>query len=314
MVNRRFLRVKVMQSLYSYMQSGNTDLAKAEKELFQSIDKVYDLYIYFISLLIDIHHSSHLLIEDNKNKRLPTQEDLNPNRKFVDHPILSGFSKNPQIQKEIANRKISWQNDFDLVKKIFNEIRFSEEYKTFMNSEKNNAEENRKFLEVVVRNFIADNDIMEFWLEEKNIHWVDDYYVAVNGLIKTIETADDSGEIKLPSLYKDLEDDKQFMRSLLSKCIIHNNEYEEMISDKTKNWEIERIAFLDVLLMKMAITEILNISNVPVKVTLNEYIEIAKQYSTPKSKIFINGVLDKIVADLKAKDKIKKTGRGLLES
>jgi N utilization substance protein B len=314
MVNRRFLRVKVMQSLYSYLQSGNTDLAKTEKELFQSIDKVYDLYFYFISLLIDIHHSANLLIEDSKNKRLPTQEDLNPNRKFVDHPILTGFTNNSLIQKEISNRKISWQNDFDLVKKIFNEIRFSDEYKSFMNSGKNSPDENRKFLDLIIRNFIADNDIMEFWLEEKNIHWVDDYYVAVNALIKTIETSDDSGEIKLPSLYKDLEDDKQFMRSLLSKCIINHDEYESLISEKTKNWEIERIAFLDVLLMKMAITEILNISNVPVKVTLNEYIEIAKQYSTPKSKIFINGILDKMVADLKAKDKIKKTGRGLLES
>jgi N utilization substance protein B len=314
MVNRRFLRVKVMQSLYSYLQSGNNDLAKAEKELFQSIDKVYDLYIYLVSLLIDIHHSAHLLIEDNKNKRLPTQDDLNPNRKFIDHPILLGLSQNLQIKKEIANRKVSWQNDFDLVKKVFNEIRVAEEYKSFMNSGKNDPVENRKFLEVIVRNFIADNDIMEFWLEEKNIHWVDDYHIAVNAIIKTIETSNDAGEILLPSLYKDAEDDKQFMRTLLSKSIIHNDEYESLISEKTKNWEIERIAFLDVLLMKMSITEILNISNVPVKVTLNEYIEIAKQYSTPKSKIFINGILDKLVADLKAKDKIKKTGRGLLES
>ena len=314
MINRRFLRIKVMQTLYSYMQSGNTDLPKAEKEMFASIDKVYELYIYLISLLIDIHHSATMNLEDNKNKHRPTADDLNPSRKFVENPILIGFLNNPELKKEIANRKVSWQNDFDLVKKLFIEIRNSEEYKSYMASNTANIAEDRKFLESIIRNCIADNDILEFWIEEKNIYWADDYFVAVNALIKTIEAAKPDGAVSLPELYKDAEDDKQFARTLLTKCIIHNTDYENLIAAKTQNWEIDRIAFLDVLLMKMAITEVIHLSNIPTKVSMNEYIEISKQYSTPKSKVFINGVLDKVIANLKSENKIQKTGRGLLES
>lgn len=314
MINRRFLRIKVMQALYSYLQSGNTDLAKAEKEMFASIDKVYELYIYLIALLMDIHHSASMQLEDNKNKHRPSADDLNPNKKFVENSILAGFLTNTELKKEIANRKVSWQNDFDLVKKLFIEIRNSEEYKAYMASGTHSVAEDKKFIESIIRNCIADNDILEFWIEEKNIHWVDDYFIAVNALIKTVETAKPDGSITLSELYKDAEDDKQFARTLLTKCIVHNGDYEELISAKTQNWEIERIAFLDVLLMKMAITEVINVSSIPVKVSMNEYIEISKQYSTPKSKVFINGVLDKVVADLKSQNKIQKTGRGLLES
>lgn len=314
MINRRFLRVKVMQALYSYMQSANTDLSKAEKEMFANIDKVYELYVYLLNLLMDIHHSATMLIEDNKNKRLPTAEDLNPNKKFVENSVLVGLLSNITLKKEIANRKVSWQNDFDLVKKLFNEIKASDEYKTYMSTTTNTIAEDKKFLENIIRNVIADSSVLEFWLEEKNIHWADDYFIAVNGLLKTIEGAKADGSVTLSDLYKDAEDDKQFARTLLAKCIIHNGEYEALISAKTQNWEIDRIAFLDVLLMKMAITEIMHVSSIPVKVSMNEYIEISKQYSTPKSKIFINGVLDKVVAELKAGNKIQKTGRGLLES
>lgn len=314
MINRRFLRVKVMQALYSYMQSANTDLSKAEKEMFANIDKVYELYVYLLNLLMDIHHSASMFIEDNKNKRLPTAEDLNPNKKFVENPILVGLLSNITLKKEIANRKVSWQNDFDLVKKLFNEIKASDEYKNYMSTTTSTIAEDKKFLENIVRNVIADSNVLEFWLEEKNIHWADDYFIAVNGLLKTIEGAKADGSVTLSDLYKDAEDDKQFARTLLAKCIIHNGEYEALISAKTQNWEIDRIAFLDVLLMKMAITEIMHVSSIPVKVSMNEYIEISKQYSTPKSKIFINGVLDKVVAELKAGNKIQKTGRGLLEN
>ncbi len=314
MINRRFLRVKVMQALYSYMQSANTDLPKAEKDMFTSIDKVYELYVYLINLLMDIHHSSTMFMEDNKNKRLPTADDLNPNLKFVENPILVGLLSNITLKKEITNRKVSWQSDFDLVKKLFNEIKASDEYKEYMSTTTSTIAEDKKFLENIIRNVIADSTVLEFWLEEKNIHWADDYFIAVNALLKTIETAKPDGSVTLSDLYKDAEDDKLFARMLLTKCIIHNGEYQELISDKTQNWEIERVAFLDVLLMKMAITEVMHVPNIPIKVSMNEYIEISKQYSTPKSKIFINGVLDKVVAELKAGNKIQKTGRGLLES
>lgn len=315
MINRRFLRVKVMQALYSYFQSGNTDLAKAEKEMFQQIEKVYDLYVYVLVLLTDIHHAATLVIEENKNKRLPSKEDLNPNTKFIDNSILVQLSANEQLKKEIANRKVSWQNDLDMVRKLFSEIRNGDDYKAYMSSGQQSAKEDKSFIELMIRNHIADNQLLEFWLEEKNIFWTDDIFLVLTNVLKTIESADDAeGKIKLAPLYKDPEDDKLFARTLFSKCIAYNQQAEEMISAKTQNWEIERIAFLDVLLMKMALTEVLYLTNIPVKVSLNEYIEIAKQYSTPKSKVFINGILDKAIAELKEKGEVKKTGRGLLES
>ncbi len=314
MINRRFLRVKVMQALYSYFQSGNNDLAKAEKEMFGNIEKVYELYIYLLAFLVDIHHVAGLFAEDNKNKRLPSADDLNPNTKFLDNAILVQLSNNEHLKKEITNRKVSWQNDFDMVRKIFSEIRNGEDYKAYMSSTAPSVEEDKKFIDLIIKNHIADNQLLEFWLEEKNIHWADDVFTALTTLIKTIEAASPEGKLTLAPLYKDPEDDKLFARTLFTKCIAYNHEAEEMISAKTQNWEIERIAFMDVLLMKMAITEVLYLNSIPVKVSMNEYIEIAKQYSTPKSKIFINGVLDKAIAELKTNGKIQKTGRGLLEN
>jgi N utilization substance protein B len=218
------------------------------------------------------------------------------------------------LKKEVANRKVSWQNDMDMVRKLFSEIRNGEDYKTYMASEERSSKEDKKFIEAMIRNHIADNQLLEFWLEEKNIYWTDDIFIVLTTLLKTVDTADANGKMPLGTLYKDADDDKLFARTLFTKCIAHNQEAEDMISAKTKNWEIERIAFLDVLLMKMALSEVIYLPNIPIKVSLNEYIEIAKQYSTPKSKIFINGILDKAIAELKAEGKIQKTGRGLLES
>ncbi len=314
MVNRRFLRIKVMQALYSFFQSEKNDLGKTEKDLFYNIDKIYDLYIYLFALLIDIRHVAYMSTEDAKTKRLPTQEDLNPNTKFIDNPILVSLSDNNLLAKEISSRKISWQNDQDIIRKITNELKASEAYKTYMNSGKNDVQEAKIFLVDIIRNLIADHELLNYWFEEKSIHWSDDIFIAMTSLLKTIEQADTDGKIILMPLYKDINEDKQFARDLLARCVVHNENFSGMISEKTKNWEVDRIAVMDILLMKMALTEIMCFENIPVKVSLNEYIEVSKQYSTPKSKLFINGILDKIVLDMKQDGKIIKTGRGLLES
>ncbi len=314
MVNRRFLRIKVMQALYGFFQSEKNDLGKTEKELLANIEKIYDLYIYLFALFIDVRHTAYMVIEDAKVKRLPTKEDLAPNTKFIDNSILVGFAENKQIAKEISSRKVSWQNDQDIIRKVFGEIRNTEEYKSYMLSDRKSAQEEKNFLIDITRNLIGDHELLNYWFEEKNIHWSDDVYIAVTSLIKTIEAVDTNGNITLMPLYKDVVEDKQFVCDLLTKCVIHNDAFSELISDKTKNWEVERIAVMDILLMKMALTEIMYFENIPIKVSLNEYIEVSKQYSTPKSKLFINGILDKIVMDLKQQNKIVKTGRGLLES
>lgn len=311
MLNRRYLRIKTMQTLYSYFQQDKPDMAFYEKELFKSLDKIYDLYLYVLVLFTDIHHTAHLVIEENKQKRLPSKEDLEPNLRFIENVVLVSLSNSEELKKEISNRKISWQSDFDLVRKLFAELRNTELYKDYMSSPTPSAKEDKQFLISVATDFLYNHELLNHIFEEKNIHWADDTYGAFSMVARTFENF--TGTFKLVPLYKDAEDDKQFISTLFRKTIAGDKEYEKMIDLKTKNWELERIAAMDVLLMKMAIAEFLHVSNVPVKVSLNEYIDISKEYSTPNSKTFINGVLDKIIADLKQDNKIQKTGRGLME-
>ncbi|MBN8692784.1 MAG: transcription antitermination factor NusB [Bacteroidetes bacterium] len=311
MLNRRFLRIKVMQMLYSYYQHENADMAAFEKELFKSLDKVYSLYLTILALFTDLHHTAYLVIDENKNKRLPSKEDLNPNLKFVNNTLLVALSESATLKKELERQKISWQTDFDLVRKLFTEIRNSEDYKSYMAGGENTVKEDRDFLVNLILNHLGEHDLLNHLFEDKNIHWADDTFLAFNSVIRTFETFE--GKFVLMPLLKDGEDDTKFVSSLFRKTIQYNSSYEELIKNHTKNWEMDRIASMDMLLMKMAIAEILHIPSVPVKVSLNEYIDISKEYSTPNSKTFVNGVLDKIIAELKRDNKIEKAGRGLQE-
>lgn len=311
MLNRRYLRIKTMQTLYSYFQQDKPEIAFYEKELFKSLDKIYDLYIYVLVLIGDMHHTAHLVLEENKNKRLPSKEDLEPNLKFIQNSVLEAIAHSSDLKKEVINRKISWQNDFDLVRKLYSELRATDLYKEYMASPTQSAKEDKQFLISVATDFLYNHDLLNHYFEEKNIHWADDTYGAFSMVSKTFENF--TGYLTLLPLYKDAEDDKSFISTLFRKTIAGDKEYDKLIDEKTKNWELDRIAAMDVLLMKMAIAEFMHISNVPVKVSLNEYIDISKEYSTPNSKTFINGVLDKIIADLKRDNKIQKTGRGLME-
>lgn len=311
MLNRRYLRIKTMQTLYSYFQQDKPDIAFYEKELFKSLDKIYDLYIYVLVLFNDMHHTALLVTEENKNKQLPNKEDLNPNLRFIDNVVLTHLTHSSELKTEVLNRKISWQSDFDLVRKLYAELRTTDLYKNYMASTSPSAKEDKQFLISVATEFLYEHDLLNHLFEEKNIHWADDTYGAFSMVSRTFENF--TGSLKLVPLYKDAEDDTQFISTLFRKTIAGDKEYDKIIDDKTKNWELERIATMDVLLMKMAIAEFLHVNNVPVKVSLNEYIDISKDYSTPNSKTFINGVLDKIIADLKHDNKIQKTGRGLME-
>lgn len=311
MLNRRYLRIKTMQTLYSYFQQDKQDIVFYEKELFKSLDKIYDLYIYVLALFTDIHHTALLVTEENKHKRLPSKEDLEPNMRFIENVVLVSLTKSEELKKEIANRKISWQSDFDLVRKLYAELRATDLYKNYMASTKPSAKEDKQFLISVATEFLYEHDLLNHLFEDKNIHWADDTFGAFSMVSKTFENF--TGKVNLVPLYKDKEDDTQFISTLFRKTISGDKEYEKLIDEKTKNWELDRIASMDILLMKMALAEFLYVSNVPVKVSLNEYIDISKDYSTPNSKTFINGVLDKIIADLKRDNKIQKTGRGLME-
>jgi len=312
MLNRRFLRIKVMQALYSFFQHENANAVQFEKELFKSIDKIRELYLSILLLFNDLHHVAMVAIDDNKNKRLPTQHDLDPNLKFVNNLLLQSISKNKDLETQVEKRKISWQSDFDVVRRLYNEIRNGDLYKQYMSSGIQSVEEDRNFLISVITEHLSQNEVLISLFEEKNIHWADDSFVAFNSVIRTFETFE--GEFKLMPLLKDEKDDMEFMSDLFNKTILYRQYFEELIGKHTQNWDVERIANMDMLLMEMALTEIMHIPNVPVKASLNEYIDISKEYSTPNSKTFVNGVLDKIIAELKRENKIVKSGRGLKDN
>ncbi len=312
MLNRRFLRIKVMQSLYSFFQHEKADMAAFEREMFKSLDKVFELYLSILGLVSDIHHVALVMMDENKNKRLPNSADLDPNLKFVKNTLLIGISESPELKAHLEKRKISWQNDFDIVRKLFVEIRNGEAYKTYMESTAPSIVEDRDFVISMITEHLSENDVLISLFEEKNMHWADDTFVAFNSVIRNFEEF--NGDFKLISLLKDEKDDTEFMSLLFKKTIIYRQEFEELIGRHTQNWDVERIANMDMLLMEMALAEIMYIPNVPVKASLNEYIDISKEYSTPNSKVFVNGVLDKIIAELKRDNKIEKTGRGLKEN
>lgn len=316
MLSRRVIRIKVMQTLYAFFHSDNHEKTKHEKELFQSIENIYVLYLYLLLILIEIREQGRIQISIRKSKRLPSPEDLNPNTKFVDNKIFSILSVNRQLAYESNKKNISWNDDKDIVQKIFLKIIKSETYKKYMNNPERSFKEDKKFISKVYTELIASDELLRFYFEEKNIHWADDIDFVNQVVLKTINNIRESSTDNMPlaSLYKNEKEDKKFATELFEQVIGHSDEEEKMIRSKAENWELERIAFMDVLLMKMAITEFLYFPTIPVKVTLNEYIELAKQYSTPKSSVFVNGILDKLLIEFKQKGILQKQGRGLVEN
>lgn len=314
MLSRRHLRVKVMQAIYAFLQGDNNDLAKGEKELLKAINKIYDLYIYILLLLPELVDFGKARIDERKQKRIPNPEDLNPNTRFVDNPLLAKLSNNNALRREAEVRKLSWADEPELIKKIYNSIVDSEEFSAYMSNEDKSYVTEQKFVQSVFKKYVATEERLHSLFEDKSIYWVDDLEFINSMVVKTLgllnEQANENTQL-LPLLKDD--DDRRFMLDLFHKTIIHEKEYDDLIKPKLQNWEMERVAFMDVLLMKMAISEFLNFPTVPTKVSMNEYIEISKDYSTPQSKVFINGILDKLLADFKREDKIQKTGRGLIE-
>lgn len=314
-LSRRHLRSKGLQALYAFFQSNNGDIAKGEKELLVSIDKVYDLYLYQLSLIMEIVRYAGRMSEEAKQKRLPSADDLSPNTRFIDNQVVCKLNANRSLLKALEERKINWINEQEFIKKFVLSIKDSEEYKLLLSSEENSYEADKTFLITIYKSKISDSEQLQQYLEENSIYWMDDMELVNSMIVKTLKSfSEDANEFfPILPLYKEEEDDKKFIRELFCKTIINNKEYEEIIAEKTKNWEVDRIALMDILIMKMAICEVLNFPSIPVKVTLNEYIDISKRFSTPKSKTFVNGILDKIILDLKTQDRIKKTGRGLLQ-
>jgi N utilization substance protein B len=313
MVNRRHLRIKVLQAVYGFFQDPDTPLKTAEENLLTSIEKIYDLYLFQLALGIELLHESYREREEAKNKYFPTPDDLMPETNFTRNRILNALNTSESLQTLLQKKKINWLKNLDIPQKIFRKVRLSDGYKAYFKKENPTMNDDREFMLWMYENFIFNDDILESYYEELNIHWADDIYVVNAAVLKTLRTAEENKPLKLISLFKDKEEDTEFCLTLFRKTILHEAEYEEMIRNKAQNWEVDRIAMMDIILMKMALAEILEMPSIPVKVTLNEYIDLSKLFSTPKSNAFVNGILDKLVAEFKSQNRIVKVGRGLID-
>jgi N utilization substance protein B len=313
MLNRRHLRIKVLQALYAYYQSDEDNYKRVETELLTAIDRIYDIYLYFLLSFDELKEISEQKIIEGKNKIRPTEADLNPNTKFVDNQIFRLLADSRSLRLMSEQNKVNWigVEHHEMFKKIMNQIRESELYFTYMNSEEHSFEEDKEFAINLFKQEIANSSLVYHFFEEKSIHWLDDIDLMCSMVVKTIKGLEEGQEAEILPLFKDEEDEMYFVKTLLRKCISMDKENLNLIDELTKNWELDRIAKMDIILMKMAITELQVFNNIPKKVTLNEYIEISKFYSTPKSSSFINGILDRAILELEKNNKIVKIGRGL---
>jgi transcription antitermination protein NusB len=314
MISRRILRIKVMQALYAYYKSAETaSINDIEKELLFSVNKAYDLYHYLLLLLVDVANLAEKRLELAQNKKLPSHEDLNPNRKFIDNRIIQGLRVNKQLLHFLEIKKLSWVNNTEFIKSLFEEISHSELYNTYMSTPESSFSNDKSFVTALYSKIIACYEPLYNVLEEQSIYWNDEVEFILSAIIKTIKKFKDVKleDAELMPLFKN-DEDKEFSKTLFRKVVLNKDAHQELIQKFSKNWDLERIAFMDILLIKMAIAEVMDFESIPVRVTFNEYIELSKYYSTNRSNVFINGLLDKIINQLRNENKINKSGRGLI--
>ena len=320
MINRRFLRVKVLQAVYAYQESGEDFVENGIKHLIDSIEKLRDLFVWQISFLVETKRFAENRIEENKHKNFPTPDDLNPNMRYVENRVLVALENNKDLRKEEERLKINWADHQDIVRGYYNKMRETEEYKQYMSDSVDNFDHDKKFIVKMINEYFADLEVLQDFYEEKSIFFVDDYHLVSSMLVKFFtEMKANFNEItSLPSIYKTgndpVNEDKEFVKNLFRKVLLHDSEYGKMVGENTSNWEKERVCIMDMIILKLAITEFCCFPYIPVKVTMNEYIEISKYFSTPKSKIFVNGILDRILKKLNDQGAVVKKGIGLLDS
>lgn len=313
MLNRRHLRVKVVQTLYAYSLTEDKDIKTFEKALLKNVDEVYEMYIWTLNLLDEV--SDYVLIdaEGRANKFLPTEKDLSLTTKLSTNTFIESLRQNPQYAEGVKKYKISWSFDPEIVRTVFLQLKDSEAYLEYLQQEDRSIGTEKDIIKHIFKKIILKSPVIEQVFEEKFINWPVDKEVLQALIAKTFKnfSSEDPRKNKLAEITQNWNDDSDYVIALLGKTIRNTTEYQKLISEKTKNWESDRIALMDTLLMRLAICELVNFPSIPVKVTINEYIEISKVFSTLKSNTFINGILDKILNDLNQQGRIQKAGRGL---
>lgn len=303
-----------MQSIYAMHQNGNDDIVKQEKFLYFSIENILDLYLTMMAVLTEVRKKEVIFLEKSSKKHLATIEEKNPNLKFVNNEVLNFLANNEKLNSAIEDRKIdTWNLHEDYILLILEQIKKSLVYQKYITNTVSNFEEDKRFIEYIFEFIIVPDEKLYEYFEDNRLTWIDDIPL-VNTLIQRqlgdLISGNDT-KFSIPKLFKD-SDDKEFVSLLFRKTVLNESEFEKEYSDKTPNWDIERIPEIDTIILKMAICEFFKFPSIPTKVSINEYVEIAKEYSTPKSSIFINGVLDNIVKEQTLNKKIEKTGRGLM--
>lgn len=319
MLYRRHLRIKVLQNLYAYFITGSDDLGKGEKQLLLSVNKLYELFIYQLSFLVEVNRFAVSRMEENKTKFYPTESDLSPNLKFINNRVNKTLESNKDFLKKEELYKINWADQQNIVRKFYLNLTESDFYKKYMDKSETTLEEDKLLYIKMVDQLVTEEDLLKDFYEGQSVYFVDGYDLVILMLIKFFETLSTNftPDSVLPGLYKNssksVNEDVEFLKKLYSKTILRDKENTEILRTKTSNWDYERVPLMDVILLKMAIIELQDMETVPVKVTLNEYIELAKYFSTPKSKTFVNGVLDRLIREFKEEGKINKMGRGLVD-
>ncbi len=314
MINRRHIRIKVMQIIYALKGNQSDSLNKDEQFLLQSIENMYNLYLLMLSLLIEIQAKAEDYLVKSQQKHLATSEEKNPNRKFVNNELLTLLKQNTLLKEELEVRKVTyWKFDNEYVEVIFKILIESELYKDYMATKLSSFKEDKMFVIDMFKEIIAPNDKLYDYFEDKNITWLDDLPVINTAIVKLLRKANPQSleHHFVPKLYKDSED-REFAIDLLKKTMLNQTTFSDEIVEKTANWDKDRIANIDFSLLQMAICEFQEFPSIPIKVTINEYLEIAKEYSTPKSSVFINGILDRLVKEYIDKGTLNKVGRGLM--
>lgn len=313
MLNRRHIRIKILHILYGFYQDEDSDSVKAKNALDHSITKMHELYLLLLNMIAGLQGIAIDKIETARKKQMPTEADLHPNTKFVRNAPLRILANSKNLQKASEELGVSWVNNQELLRNMFRDLIEDEEYKNYMSSEERGFQHDKESLVRMFRKNLVNQEPFQYMLEEESIFWIDDLDLASSMVIKTLKSIkEDDDEIELLKVWREDDDDKKFLEGLFAKTLAQGNTNESLIREGAQNWELERIALTDRILMKMALTEAKEFPTIPLKVTLNEYIELSKYYSTDKSHGFINGILDQLFLKLVEAGEIKKTGRGLV--
>ncbi len=314
MLNRRFLRIKVLQILYAHWAKPGQNINATFKELELSTQKTLDLFYWLLSLYVELVKHTEALIELRRNKITANALERNPNMRFVDNEFLTMLTENETFKTEVSNRKINLGGEREFVKKMARNLLSSSDYEEYTNQKGISFETDKNFVKHLFEIIFYNSEDLYSLLEERNLYWVNDIDFIIKKICTFIDQIKENkpATIRFPKLYKK-EDDRTFARDLLVKAISKKVSYEELIEEQIVNWDIERVTQTDRLILLLAVAEIEGFPAIPVKVSINEYIEISKLYSSPRNAKFVNGVIDKTVQYMRENEMFKKTGRGLIE-